>query len=155
MLKSLTIEIQNDWRFVRSIKGRIQDELSELPERVRYAAGMTTAELVGNAIKYGAKGSGGPPARLSFVVTSGRIVIAVSNQVLQQEHVREVRTRVDQLAQTANKEALYLQRLQELLQHPSASCQLGLYRIAYEGGFRLDCLYEGTILTIKATRDLA
>ena len=53
MLKSLSMDIPATWQFVKNVKRMVEDALRELPEQVRYTAGMVASELVGNAIKYG------------------------------------------------------------------------------------------------------
>jgi hypothetical protein len=68
--------------------------------------------------------------------------------------VGELRARIDEIARSADKEALYMQRVTQVLSRPGASGNLGLYRIALEGGFALDCSYEDGIVTVSATREI-
>jgi uncharacterized protein YciW len=58
-----------------------------------------------------------------------------------------------QIAKATDLQQLYRARLKELFGAPNlARAQLGLLRMAYEGGVRLSCSYEGQILEIVAER---
>jgi hypothetical protein len=49
--------------------------------------------------------------------------------------------------------ALYIQRLQEMAENPlDGATGLGLYRIAFEGGFSVSASYEQPTMTIVAER---
>lgn len=154
MLKSLSMDIPATWQFVKNVKRMVEDALRELPEQVRYTAGMVASELVGNAIKYGDRTELAPQARLSMSMTGKQVVIEVSNGVRSPEHLEQVTRRIDELAGAPNKEEFYLRRLQELLSGSSQGSQLGIYRIGYEGEFDLSYTYVDHVLTIKATRGL-
>lgn len=157
MDRNLSLDIPGTWQFVRSIKRLIEDTLGDFPESFRYSASMVAAELVGNAIKYTDRTASPALPRFSMEITGTRVVIAVSNTVTSAERIREVKTRIDQLAVPANREALYLQRMEELLSGNSTGSQLGLYRIGYEGAFDLSCTYSESeqLLTIRASRGLS
>jgi hypothetical protein len=88
-------------------------------------------------------------------VSNSQVVIEVSNGLKSPERLHEVQRRVEQMAQSQNREQFYLKRLQELLSGSSHGSQLGLYRIGYEGDFNLSFSYENQVLTVRATRGLA
>lgn len=151
MQNLIDMDIPQSWQFVRSIKASVENALAHCPKELRYAAGMTASELVGNAIKYGE--SDPPPPHLTCSLNDGHLVIAVSNRVSSEGSVAEVQERINQ-ARAGNGETLFLGRLQEILGGSSRKGQLGLYRICYEGSFELSCSYVDHVLTITAVRSL-
>ncbi len=153
MPKLIDIEIPKSWDFVRHVRSKVEEELSDLPLSLRYAAGMVASELAGNAIKYGDP-NGPVPPHLSCEVTDKKIVIEVSNYVQSQELVQEVQSRVDQMSKAEDIEALFIKRLISFLNETAQGSQLGLYRIGYEGGFNLNSSYQNSILTLRATRGI-
>ena len=58
---------------------------------------------------------------------------------------------LDELTPGAS-EQLYVARLQELMNNPTQSTRLGLYRIGHEGKFDLDYSYGEQILELTARR---
>ena len=143
--------IQPVWRLVRSIRQRVDQALEGHPSGLRVAAVMTASELVENAIKYGAAA---PPAtiRVWLGVAPDMVRVQVVNASTNRARVDELRARIDEIERSVDKEALFLQRLTQGLGRPGDSGNLGLYRIALEGGFALDCRYEEGIVTVSATR---
>ena len=59
---------------------------------------------------------------------------------------------MQELAGAADKQALYLARLEELLANAEESGKLGIYRIGFEGGFDLQLDYTNHVVTVTATR---
>ena len=113
---------------------------------------MTASELVENAVKYG---EDVPAARcISFALTvdDETIRIEVSNGSTDKDGVRNLQSRVNEIARTPDKAALYVARLEKLLIEPAENGNLGLYRIAFEGQFDLACRYVDEVVTVTATR---
>jgi hypothetical protein len=65
-----------------------------------------------------------------------------------------LRHHIVQIAEAANPEDLYMERLHELLADRTKRGGLGLYRIAFEGGFGLKFDHDGNRVRIVATRRL-
>ena len=61
---------------------------------------------------------------------------------------------IDQIANASDKEALYLARVQQLLDSQAESSKLGLYRIALEGCFELYASFDNGVVTVIATRNM-
>jgi hypothetical protein len=114
---------------------------------------MTASELVENAIKYGESVPGAPTVTFALEATGRRLSIRVINGSTNTLGVAELERRVKDLASAPNKEALYLARLEQLLEHAEDSGKLGLYRIGFEGGFDLAFDYRNDVVTMTATRD--
>jgi len=61
-------------------------------------------------------------------------------------------SRVEQLRNTEDPASLYLERLQQLMQDPNDSGQLGIYRIGFEGRFQLTCDYADEVVHVRGVR---
>ena len=146
----IDVTIPPVWQTVRSIRQRVDEALADHTSELRVAAVMTFSELVENAIKYGAAG----PAdiRVSLGVSSTRVQIEVVNACANQSAVHELRARIDEIERSPDKQALFLQQLMQAIERPTGSGNLGLYRIALEGEFALDCRHETGMVTVSATR---
>lgn len=151
MTNLIDMDIQKNWKFVRTIKSSVENVLEHYPKELRYAAGMAASELVGNAIKY-SEPTANTPSHLTCRIDHTQLVIEVSNPVLSERMVEEVQKRID-LAHSNHGEQVFLGRLHEILAG-SHGGQLGLYRICYEGSFDLSCKYADHVLTITAVRGL-
>ena len=93
------------------------------------------------------------PARPQVTVNKPVYMPLVGCGVVKTDKPKEVRalwiSRFD-LGSPPSKQA----RLEELLMHPSTSAKLGIYRIAHEGRFDIDCTYVNEVVTVTATRSL-
>jgi hypothetical protein len=142
------------WRMARSLRMRVHDALSGHAPELRVAAAMAASELVENAIKYGDAAAAFADIRFSLWVGSGSVRIQVVNAAANRAGVDELRARIEEIERSTDKEALYLQRVIQALGCPRDSGNLGLYRIALEGGFSLECGYAEGVVTVSATRSL-
>jgi len=150
----IDVTIQPVWQLVRSIRQSVDDALEGHSSALRVAAVMTASELVENAIKYGDAAASQAAVRFVLGVGSRLLRIQVVNASTNRASVDELLARVDEIERSADKEALYLQRVTQGLSRPGDSGNLGLYRIAFEGGFALDCSYEEGTVTVSATREI-
>jgi hypothetical protein len=148
----VNINFPHTWQHTRTVRKCVGDALAnDNPDR-RSAAMMTASELVENAIKYGEEV---PQALgISFAMLQGAegMRIEVSNGSTDVEAVGRLERRVAEIAGAPDKAALYMARLEELLAQPTESGRLGLYRIAFEGQFDLQCHYANSVVTMLATR---
>ena len=154
MSKTYTQEIPIAWHHIRDARKLVQDALSEHEDGLRDAVGMTMSELLENAMKYGESVAGMSGASFTLTVTDDEIRIEVKNGIAAPEPLALLRSSIDAIAKAPDKEALYVERLQEILEHPSAGGRLGLFRVAYEGGFDLSCRHDDPIVTVMARRRL-
>ncbi|MCA9627614.1 MAG: hypothetical protein KC766_08115 [Myxococcales bacterium] len=142
------------WEDVREVRSRIADTASGLPRDVAAATVMCASELVENALKYGASVPGQSEIAVRLHVTDDHVTVEVTNGVAAMDRLNDLTARVTQIQQASDRHALYLARLQELLDDPTTSGKLGLYRIGYEGQFDLSCSYADNIVSVRATRGL-
>lgn len=150
---SLELTFQPMWPNVRKIRQDVGLALEPFSPDLRGAAVMTASELVENAIKYGESVPAAPSVTFWLEAQPGRLRIRVANGSTNTAGVAELVRRVDELSRSTDKQALYLARLEELLNHADESGKLGVYRIGFEGGFDLECEYKNSVVTMTATRD--
>jgi len=141
------------WDTVKKIRQQVNDMLAEKSEEIRYASKMTASELIENAIKFGLTGGDQNGIEFELNLVAGTISVQVSNQIINHEDYQTLKTIIEQIRDCEDPQQLYVARLMELMENPKpAKAQLGLYRIAYEGQFKLDYALTGDMLTITATR---
>jgi len=149
----LELSFQPMWPNVRKIRQQVGATLEACHQRLRSAAVMTASELVENAIKYGESVPAAPSVTFLLEATAHQLAIRVVNGSTNALGVAELQRRVKDLSDAANKEALYLARLEQLLAHSEDSGKLGIYRIGFEGGFDLALDYTNDVVTMTATRN--
>jgi hypothetical protein len=127
------------------------------PEIERFQAGMGFCglRLVENAIKYGESVPAAGDIRFSLWETDGVLHIQTVNGCTDEAGVRDLMSRVEEVATAPDPAGLYVARVQVLLEHPHESGKLGVYRIALEGGFTLQCEYQQRVVTMTATRKIS
>lgn len=149
------LTIRPVWEMVRKLRLQVDAELADYARELRSAASMTASELVENSIKYGEIVAGAPVIRFSMKVENGTISIQTINGCTDDAGVALLMSRVQETTHSANRAALYIARLEQLVENPSGSARLGVYRIALEGGFDLECTYENHVVTVTASRGVA
>jgi anti-sigma regulatory factor (Ser/Thr protein kinase) len=153
MQAHLQVSLEPEWPTVRDIRQRVGSALQNCPAQLRSAAVMASSELVENAIKYGESVPGAKAATFVLEVTGESVSIRVVNGSTNAVGVAELQRRVQELRGTADKQALYHARLQELLADEEETGNLGIYRIGFEGGFELELDYTNQVVTVTATRN--
>jgi anti-sigma regulatory factor (Ser/Thr protein kinase) len=119
----------------------------------REATTMAVGELAENLVKYGAQGAEANAGTIAIRVERDRVRIRAESAVMCHEDARCVVETIARIRATSNVIELYRARLQELFENPSLPrAQLGLLRVASEGGFRLSCTYAAPSLEIAAER---
>jgi hypothetical protein len=116
---------------------------------------MTASELVENAIKYGEYATQASDICFTMGVRESNLWIETVNRSTNEAGVSELLKRIDEISRSADRAALYIARLGQLLECPTGDTKLGLYRIALEGGFDLEGTYREHFVTVIATRKLA
>ncbi|WP_437819718.1 hypothetical protein [Sorangium sp. So ce1078] len=132
----------------------MREALAQYPGALVDAAAMTACELLENAIKYGEEVPAARAIVFTLSLVEGSVDIVVVNGCTDRSSVDRLLCRIQSLRDASNKAELYVERLQELLVGPSESANLGIYRIALEGGFALDATYADEVVTVTATRRL-
>ena len=115
------------------------------------ALSMVCAELLENAIKYGTPDPDG--VRLCFRTELGELVIAVTNRVENgSHHMAVLEEKLAWIRAFPDATAAYMAALSEVYERPEEEQNggLGLVRIAYEGGCRIECSADANTLTVTA-----
>ncbi len=151
-MKTYARDIPMAWHHIRDARALVVEALADASADLRDATGMAISELLENAMKYGESVPGMAGASYTLAVSDDVIRIEVKNGVGATETLDQLRARIDAMAAAEDKEALYVERLQEILENPAVGGRLGLFRIACEGGFDLACTFEAPVVTVIATR---
>jgi hypothetical protein len=152
---ALKISVPSLWDLVRDVRSSVANTLHDADPDLREAAVMAASELVENAIKYGQTVAGHKEATLEVHCEPSRLVIHIRSGVRSPDAAESMLGRLRAIREAKDKNALYIARLRDLMRQPQGASQLGLYRIAAEGGFELDGRIDGDVLHITATRALA
>jgi hypothetical protein len=120
----------------------------------REAMVLAASELAENLAKYGAQYQDARAATISVSVAGNVTRIRATNAVASSDDARRVLNIVDRIsAQPSNVAELYRHRLRELFDKPETSrAQLGLLRLAFEGGLRVSASFDPPMLEIVAER---
>ena len=123
-------------------------------EACREAVALAVTELGENLLKYGAPSDPVHAGTIAVAVEGNCIRVRAVGGVLSPDDARSVAGIVGKLAaREPGAGALYRNRLHELFENPSlAKAQLGLIRVAFEGGFRLSYSFSPPELEIIAER---
>jgi hypothetical protein len=141
-------------QLLRNLQRMIDETLQSFPAEVRHATSAVATELVSNAVKYGVSLPHAPNAQVTLTTADRQIKLVVSNGVASDEAAHEVRAHLAELDGTPGKAPPYRRRLQQLLDDPTQTGRLGLYRIGFETRFSLACDHADQILTVTATRTI-
>ena len=150
---TLDMPLTTVWSQVREVRAKLEELLAKRPSKLRAASVMAASELVENAIKYGASVPAAPHATVSLLADDAQVRIVVRNGVESEEDLEVLRAHVEKLAATTDRQALYLEVMQQSLLSEEGS-RLGIYRIGCEGGFDLSFAYADQVVTMTATREL-
>lgn len=149
------VKVPLAWRWVSEVRDMVGEALAEIEQESRDLAVMAASELAENVVKYGEPVDGEDSGRVGITLDGRDLSITAVSGARDQERVAHVLAEVAAIGTASDVQSLYVERLQRLLEHPSAdSGGLGLLRIAFEGGFRLSATHEQGLLTITARRTL-
>jgi len=145
--------IKSEWDEIK----KISDEVYNLfPDDVNKANAirMVTSELLENIIKYGHFDKEKPPPDISIDSNNDTILIKTKNQVKVKSNADLVMNHINMTLSRTDYQKIYLERLSDLKKtKKKEKTMLGIYRIVYEGMFRLNYDFEGDLLTITAVRN--
>jgi hypothetical protein len=114
------------------------------------ATTLVVAELVENIRKYG--GAAGQ-ATIAIGVDDDLIRVRARNVVASDGDAHQAMATISRISAAPDVRELYRDRLRELFGNPAIPrAQLGLLRVAFEGGFRLSCSFTTPVLEIVAER---
>lgn len=130
------------------------ETLRTAPADLRTAGILAAVELAENALKFGGPVPGTAEANLRLCYGSTDLRV-VSENGASPERFRRVSELVDKIAACTDRQLLYVERLNSLLQSTANDgVGLGLIRLAHEGGFELSCSYQEPLLTVRAVRPI-
>jgi hypothetical protein len=120
----------------------------------REAVVLAASELAENLAKYGTQHHDPRAGTISVSVAGNVARIRATNAVASPDDARSVLNIVRRIsAQSSNVAELYRQRLRELFDRPETQrAQLGLLRLAFEGGLRVSASFDPPLLEIVAER---
>lgn len=120
----------------------------------REATVLAVAELTENVLKYAASEQGSHAGTITIGVDGQLVRIRARNVISSRKDADSLMSVVSKIASAANVRQLYRDRLRQLFEKPSIRrAQLGLLRVAFEGGFRLSASYQADVIEIVAERD--
>lgn len=153
MALPLKLSLALVWPNTGAVRRRVWNAMDGYHPELREATSMAASELVENAIKYGENVADTPQISFLLSIDGGVVQITVTNGATSLE-AGTLCARISEIAQARDKRELYMNRLKSLVADPSEGGKLGLYRIAYEGGFTLDARSENGVVTVVARREL-
>ena len=120
----------------------------------RDAVILAACELAENLVKYGSEHPDPRAGVLAISVRPTLVRVRATNAVRSAADARHVTTLVAQVsAPKTSVQDLYRARLRALFAQPAdPRAQLGLLRLAFEGGFRLSATFAAPLLEIVAER---
>jgi hypothetical protein len=145
------------WNFIKDVQIQVEEFLKSKKKNsdIIEATIMCATELIENAVKYGTEKPDGSSIDFDLSATEETVCITVKNGYHDVRDFQNVAENIDKINASDDHAALYVERLQELLDNPKPGVsQLGLYRIAYEGEFKLDYAHKDGILAIIAERKI-
>lgn len=132
----------------------VNSGLAEQDETMREEITMVASELAENVVKYGEPVEQAGAGSLQLIIGDHSVRIVSTNGVRSPERALHLANALERIRKT-DPRVLYLERMQELMANPTQTeSGLGLLRIAFEGQFTLDHVYENSVLTITAQRSL-
>jgi len=155
---SIDLPVRNDWRNVDLMRSSIQSCFTAVFRDLDgcHAMSMITGELLENAMKYGHWGEREQVFRLRITGDSSHATIVVENPATRTSgHVERLQKCIDWIRGFGNPRDAYRARLREIADaDPGQSRQLGLVRVAYEGGGLLSCNFDGSVVVVTVELDL-
>lgn len=142
------------WHYTNQVRQAVDQAMAAYAESLRQATKMVASELVENAIKYGRLTAESKEIRFLLSLSEQDVIIEVENGIDDQTTLAALEARVAAINKAENREELLLKRMQEIVDRPGQASQLGLFRIASEGGFHLEYSYNVSVLTVRAIRKI-
>lgn len=134
------LDFPPDWSAVELIRSSVSLCIQAVLRDAEVSAqvSMVSAELLENALKHG--DATRHPIRYTLDATDGEVSVRVENAYSDAHCADELCSRLEAIAQAESPYAAYVAQLAAVVAGgPESEGQLGLFRIAYEGGFDLRC----------------
>jgi hypothetical protein len=154
MNRSVVLYVPPSLSLAHDLRAMVCNVLNSYPDELREAASMVASELVDNAMKYGESLPHMAVPVFYLSCEEDNICIEVVSGAKSKNTLTQLKERIEAISNTQNMEELYVSRLYEIMDNRPQIGQLGLYRIGYEGRFKLSYQYSNEILSVKATRGI-
>lgn len=139
----LDLWIPGDWERINLLREAVARCVAAVfgDVELRDALPMVSAELLENAVKYGIPGTG---VNLSIHAEHDSLVVFVTNEIEGVKHVDALKQRLEWLRSFPDPYEAYTAALSEIYAQAASRRAgedggLGLVRVSYEGGCRVDC----------------
>lgn len=140
------------WHWIERVRETVAGVLDGQPDDLRDAAVMVASELAENLVKYGHSTDGEDSGRVAIEVSDGFVTITSENGT-SREQAEKVLTLVRSIEGSPDVQSLYVSRLMSMAAAPGdGASELGLLRIAFEGGFDITASYQAPRLRLVARR---
>lgn len=150
MMQELRIPLA--WHWIERVRETVAGALGGHPEELRDAAVMVASELAENLVKYGHPVDGDNSGRITIEASDGVVTIVSENGASRAE-AEKVLALARSIEGASDVRALYVARLMSMATAPGdAASELGLLRIAFEGGFGVTAEYDAPRLRLVAKR---
>jgi hypothetical protein len=152
---TISLSITPTWSILKDVREKTEEFMKKkkTTEEIIDSTVMCAVELVENSIKYGSSAKGKNNINFDLTTEGDVVRIKVSNGINDELDVKTVKLHIDRIKASNDPGTLYTERLQQLMENPKPGVsQLGLYRIAYEGEFKLDYTYSHGLLSVIAER---
>jgi anti-sigma regulatory factor (Ser/Thr protein kinase) len=150
----IELDVPHEWERIDGVRESVGSAVmaAHADEELKDALAMVCAELLENAMKYGA-----PAAAITLTVREhdGSLTVTVRNGIDDESpHLRTLRDRVEWLRGFADPAEAYARALAEIYEGAPREGGLGLVRIAYEGGCTVEYELEPRRIAVHARRAL-
>jgi len=153
---TIDLPVRNEWKNVDLLRTSVQNCFAALFREIdgSHAVSMVTGELLENAMKYGEWCEAEDCDRtmhLSIQGNAERAIVRVKSPIIpDSENVRRLFATLEWIRSFGDPQDAYRARLKMIADGEVASGQLGLVRVAYEGGGIIDAKIEGQTVTVTA-----
>lgn len=149
----LTLAVPYEWAQARRVRERVEQLLADLSDEALAGAEIVASELVENAVKYGTHVAAQPQVAFHLSLKGSCLRIQVKQGVCSEDSLAALQACLTKLSNNVSAEESYLARLEAIASGTNGG-GLGLYRVVFEGGFRLAHRLERNVLTVTAEREL-
>lgn len=148
------------WDIIAGVRSKAMKffESHNLNEELLVDTLMCVTELTENALKYGYFATDSHGIFFELSVDKGEIAITVANNVQHESSISNFINTITKIQQSDDVAKLYTDRLMEIMINPDPGVsELGLCRIAYEGGFSIHYMFDQqenkiSVTAMKRTR---
>lgn len=147
---------RKEWENVKKMRDTVHSSFSEEQQDLAVQSMMVASELIENSFKYG-----NSDVHFNFRVEGDRVTISIDHEVTDTGNLQNLKEHIRMIKKIDDPKKLYQERLMEIaddqkkIRDFGTHRKLGLFRIAADGGFELDCDDTGDgMVTIQARKKI-